>query len=105
MAARNSSWSPGRSMLSVALVASACFVIVAVAANRQDLGDELRRRDSGAGGFALVAESDVPIHGSLRSEQARRDLGFSSEDSVTLARAEIFPSRARRDLPVSGSAR
>jgi ABC-type lipoprotein release transport system permease subunit len=93
MAARNSSWSPGRSMLSVALVASACFVIVAVAANRQELGDELRRRDSGAGGFALVAQSDVPIHGSLRSEQARRDLGFSADDSVVLARAEIFPFR------------
>jgi ABC-type lipoprotein release transport system permease subunit len=93
MAARNSSWSPGRSMLSVALVGSACFVIVAVAANRQELGDELRRRDSGVGGFALVAESDVPIHGSLRSEPGRRDLGLSLDDSATLSRSEVFPFR------------
>jgi ABC-type lipoprotein release transport system permease subunit len=93
MAARNSSWNPGRSMLSVALVGSACFVIVAVAANRQELGDELMRRDSGAGGFALVAEADVPIHGSLRSEQGRRDLGLSHDDSAVLSRAEVFPFR------------
>jgi len=61
MAARNSRWNPGRSVLSVALIASACFVIVTVAASRHHFGNELEDRDSASGGFSLVAESDVPI--------------------------------------------
>ncbi|HET9225693.1 MAG TPA: FtsX-like permease family protein, partial [Thermoanaerobaculia bacterium] len=54
MAARNGAASPGRSLLSVALVACACFVLVTVAANRREAhGDE--------GGFPLYAESAVPV--------------------------------------------
>lgn len=54
MAARNGAASPGRSLLSVALVACACFVLVTVAANRREAdGDEL--------GFPLYAESAVPV--------------------------------------------
>ena len=53
MAARNTSWNPRRSILSVALVASACFVIATVAANRGELADDLLARDSPSGGFGL----------------------------------------------------
>jgi len=61
MAARNSAWNPGRSILSVALVGSACFVIVAVGANRHEFGEELLDRNSGSGGFSLMAQSDAPL--------------------------------------------
>ncbi|MFL6202786.1 MAG: FtsX-like permease family protein [Thermoanaerobaculia bacterium] len=54
MAARNGAASPGRSLLSVALVACACFVLVTVAANRRQAGD-------GEAGFPLYAESAVPV--------------------------------------------
>jgi hypothetical protein len=93
MAARNSSWSPGRSMLSVAMVGSASFVIVAVAGSRQEFGEELVARDSGAGGFALVAETDVPLHQSLDREQDRWDLGFSEEESSRLESVAVYPLR------------
>lgn len=54
MAARNGAASPGRSLLSVALVACACFVLVTVAANRREgHGDQA--------GFPLYAESAVPV--------------------------------------------
>lgn len=54
MAARNGAASPGRSLLAVALVACACFVLVTVAANRRGShGDE--------SGFPLYAESTVPV--------------------------------------------
>jgi len=76
MAARNSSWNPGRSILSVALVACASFVIVAVAANRRDPASEERTIEAGGGGYELIATSDVPLHYDLNSAEARYDLGF-----------------------------
>ena len=76
MAARNSSWNPGRSILSVALVACACFVIVAVAANRRDPASQEHTIEVGGGGYELVATSDVPLHYDLNSAAARYDLGF-----------------------------
>jgi putative ABC transport system permease protein len=54
MAARNGAASPGRSLLSVALVACACFVLVTVAANRREVGE-------GEAAFPLYAESAVPV--------------------------------------------
>jgi putative ABC transport system permease protein len=94
MASRNSSWNPGRSILSVSLMASACFVIVMVAANRGELEEDLVSRASGAGGFSLVAEADVPLHQDLNRSDGRFDLGFSVADDAALARAEVFPFRS-----------
>ena len=59
MAARNGAASPGRSLLSVALVAAACFVLVTVAANRRS--EDAKEIPEGAGGFPLYAESSVPL--------------------------------------------
>jgi len=93
MAARNSAWNPGRSILSVALVGTACFMIVAVGANREEFGAELQRQDSGAGGFALYAESDVPLHLDLDRPEDRFDLGFSDEDETAMEQAHVLPFR------------
>jgi ABC-type antimicrobial peptide transport system permease subunit len=93
MAARNSSWSPGRSILSVALVACACFVIVTVAANRHEFGDELRQKESGSGGFPLLAEADIPLHQDLDRQSDLFELGFSPVDAETLASCSVFPFR------------
>jgi hypothetical protein len=96
LAARNSSWNPGRSVLSVALVACASFVIVVVAANRQEFGEELRSRESPSGGFALVAESQVPIYQSLNRRDDLLALGFDDEQIDRLGEAH---SVAFRVLP------
>ncbi|MCP3978851.1 MAG: ABC transporter permease [bacterium] len=93
MAARNSSWNPGRSILSVALVASASFVIVLVGAFRHDPGHELRSRDSGSGGFALLAESDVPLYQNLNDRDGRSDLGFAQDESASLEPVAVYPFR------------
>lgn len=61
MAARNTSRNPGRSLLSAALVACACFVIIAVGVNRRDLKLNLDDRNSGTGGYPLLAESTIPL--------------------------------------------
>lgn len=96
MAARNSSWSPGRSILSVALVAFASFVIVTVAANHRDPTLETQSMESGTGGFALFATAEIPLHEDLNSPDARFDLGFSDDDEALLAGARIV---ALRSLP------
>jgi len=93
LAARNSSWNPGRSVLSVALVACACFVIVAVGANRQQFGEELRSRESGSGGFALLAESQVPVYQSLNRRDDLLELGFDAEAAARLEGVHTVPFR------------
>jgi ABC-type lipoprotein release transport system permease subunit len=93
MAARNSAWNPGRSILSVGLVASACFVIVALSVNREELGEGFAARDSGSGGFSLIAEADVPLHQDLGSDAGRFDLGFSDDESAALSEASFFAFR------------
>ncbi len=94
-ATRNSARNPGRSLLSVVLVGSACFVLVAVAANRRDAGDEALERDSGTGGFTLVAESDVPLSRDLNDREDLAELGFGAEAQMELARTPIFQLRLR----------
>ena len=96
MAARNSAWNPGRSILSVALVASASFVIVVVGANRSAHAPDVSALDSGSGGFELVAVADVPLHQSLASADGLRELGFDEDEIASLADLE---AAALRRLP------
>ena len=93
MAARNSPRNPGRSMLSAALVGCACFTIVAVESFRHTFGEEVRQTNSGAGGFALMAQADVPLLRDLSSTEGRLALGFSDADSDVLSQSTILPFR------------
>ena len=94
--ARNSRRHPGRSMLCAALVGCACFVIVAVGANRRVSGSahEWSDKSSGTGGFALIAESDIPLHQNLNSPQGRFELGVGREDERLLDGARFFALRS-----------
>ena len=85
MAARNSAWSPGRSILSAALVACATFVIFTVASNYRDPRSEAGATEAGGGGYALMATSEVPLHVDLNAEASRFELGFPSTAEETLA--------------------
>lgn len=85
MAAHNSTRNRARSLLCVTLMACASFVIVVVAANRLHGEIDVTERSSGAGGFTLVAETDVPIYGDLVDE--------SSVAAEALAGVEVVPFR------------
>jgi len=69
IALRNAARNPGRSTLTIGLVATACFLIVAVSAFRLDPVRWTPKRQSGNGGFALVAESDQPIYQDLNAPE------------------------------------
>ena len=58
---RGAAFRPGRSVLSAALIASAAFIIVAVDAFRRGGGELTQDPQSGTGGYALLARSEVPI--------------------------------------------
>ncbi len=99
MGVRNSARHPGRSMLNVALIGCACFVIVAVGANRREAKGvnesqgAMNHPPPGAGGFSLVAESDIPLYHDLNSEAGRFELGFSESASEIMKGAEVVPLR------------
>lgn len=95
LALRNGARNPGRSTLTIGLVGSAIFLIVAVSAFRLDPPDATMRRTSGSGGFTLYAESDLPLYHNLNTPDGRADLGFSSADEKLLAGHEVVSLRVK----------
>jgi len=75
---RGASFRPGRSVLSVALVAAATFLIVAVGVFRHPEGAQGEGPHSEGGGYALVATSLVPLHHDPATEEGREAFGLSS---------------------------
>ena len=96
MGLRNNRRRPGRALLCIALVSAASFILVAVGANRatHPSADELQRVDGGAGGFTLVAESDVPVLRDLDSALGRYELGFNPAHEEQLEGTTVFSLRS-----------
>ena len=65
---------PGRSVLCVALIAFATFLVAAVGAFRRD--DAGGGRESGTGGYTLIAEAAVPVAHDLALESGRAEVGL-----------------------------
>lgn len=93
MALLNNARKPGRSMLCVALVACAAFMIVSVGANRTDFTRLAADRSSGTGGYALLAEADIPLYSDLNTPGGRLDLGFPSSGPLEGDSGYIAPLR------------
>jgi ABC-type lipoprotein release transport system permease subunit len=96
---RNATYRPGRSVLCITLIAAASFIIVAVDAfRRDDSAEAARERHSGGGGYALVAETLLPLVHDPNTPEGRDALnlaggveGRESLDGVTLARLRLRP--------------
>ena len=69
----------GRSLATVALLACGSFLIIAVGANRYDPREGAEQRSSGTGGFALFAESALPVFHDLNSKQGRETYSLDSD--------------------------
>ncbi len=93
---RNATYRPGRSVLCIALIASAAFIIVSVDAFRRKGGMQLDRQ-SGSGGFSLMAESLLPLVHDPNTTTGREALnlatGNPSEElsTVTFTRFRVRP--------------
>lgn len=80
---RNLSRRRGRSLATVAVLASGVFLVLAVGANRRSTA-AAQERSSGTGGFALYGEAAIPILHDLNSQESRRlyDLEGTRFDDV-----------------------
>lgn len=92
---RNATWRPGRSLLCMALMASATFVIVAVGAFRRDTSASSQDRNSGTGGFSLLAETLLPIPYDLNTPAGKLSLSLSDRDISALEGVKFFAFRLR----------
>ncbi len=92
---RNASFRPGRSVLCIALVGAATFIIVSVDAFRRDPASASFEPKSGTGGYELIGESLLPIVHSTKSVEGRDSLNLSSTanelDDVALTRFRLRP--------------
>ena len=73
---RNAARERTRSVLTAGLIATATFLLVAVAAARKDPTGIAPRLDSGNGGFTLVAESTAPLPADPSNPAGRETLGL-----------------------------
>ncbi len=91
MAAANGGRHRSRSILSATLVAAASFMIVTVAAFHEDYTRAELGRASGTGGYALMAEADLPLLRDLASSDGRFELGLGDAEEQALEGASITP--------------
>ncbi len=84
---------PGRSVLSVALIAFATFVIVSVGAFKRGAPENDRDPQSGTGGYTLYAESVVPIMFDPGTRAGRAELGLAENGlhGATVMRFRLRP--------------
>jgi putative ABC transport system permease protein len=89
---RGASERPGRSILSIALIAAAAFILVAAGAFRRGAA-ETEARSSGTGGYPLIAESVVPIVHDPNGEAGREALSITPVplDGVRFVRFRLRP--------------
>ncbi|MCI0338290.1 MAG: FtsX-like permease family protein [Acidobacteria bacterium] len=90
---RNASSRPGRSVLCIALIASAAFIIVSVDSFRREGKAATLDKSSGNGGYPLLAESLLPIVQDPNSEQEREELNLNDETlrDVNITRFRLRP--------------
>jgi ABC-type lipoprotein release transport system permease subunit len=109
---RNAGRFRGRSLLTVTLLATASFLLVAVESFRRTPGREFAAKSGGSGGFNLLAEVDVPVFQPFDREPGRGDLLdrlqaayqkeriIGAELTVKLKEAEAVLATIRAALPL-----
>jgi putative ABC transport system permease protein len=94
---RNATYRPGRSVLCIALIASAAFIIVAVDSFRHRESTTISDKKSGNGGFPLLAESLLPLVHDPNTREGQEALNLTTNDveaplsGVTFQRFRVRP--------------
>jgi hypothetical protein len=87
---RNTSERPGRSVLAVAVIASAIFILVAVDAFRLSAVDPSDRH-SGTGGYSLLVDLDLPLVYNPDSSEGRDVLGLPHGRDIAVDAFRVLP--------------
>ena len=89
---RSATYRPGRSVLSMAVIARATFILIAVSAFRRDGAVATNDPHSGTGGYELMVELLVPIVHDPNSAEGRDALNlFDLDSSVRIDPFRVLP--------------
>lgn len=88
---RNATYRPARSVLAVAVMASATFILIAVDSFRRDGLVDPEDRGSGTGGYSLMVETLLPVVHDPASADGRDLLGLSGLDDVRVTPFRVLP--------------
>lgn len=95
LGARNAGRHPSRSVLTVGLLASATFLIVAVEAFHKETGHEFFDKHGGSGGFTLIAETDVSSYRDLNDPKTQVQWNVTKEQAALLRGVKFHGLRVR----------
>jgi putative ABC transport system permease protein len=87
---RNTTARPGRSVLAIAVIASAAFIVISVDAFRRG-GVDPRDRRSGTGGFPLLVDLNLPLVHDPNGREGREALGLEDAQNVSLVPFRVLP--------------
>ncbi|MGV3532797.1 MAG: FtsX-like permease family protein [Chthoniobacteraceae bacterium] len=87
---RNAARRRGRSLATIAVLASGVFMVVAVDSFRHGPQEATKERRSGTGGFMLVGESALPIYEDLNTRKGQEALAIDPDE---MQRVGIVPMR------------
>ena len=88
---RNTTYRPARSVLSVAVIASATFILMTVDAFRRDAGADAGDRSSGTGAYALFVETLVPVAHDPNTDEGRQALNLMGLEGATIEPFRLLP--------------
>ena len=94
---RNTAYRPARSVLCIALIAFATFVIVAVEAFKRDESATLLDRHSGGGGYPLLVETLLPVVHDLNDPAGRDAMNLPAGAALQNVRFDRFRVRPGDD--------
>ena len=93
---RNATYRPGRSVLSMAVVASATFILISVDAFRRDPGAASTDPTAARGGYALMVDTVLPIVRDPNSPDGRASCWATTSFKDVSVDAVPGASRRRR---------
>jgi putative ABC transport system permease protein len=88
---RNATYRPGRSVLSMAVIASATFILISVDAFRRGETAPTLDRRSGVGGYTLIVETLLPVVHDPNTREGRDALSLFDLQNVTFEPFRLLP--------------
>jgi hypothetical protein len=91
LALRSTAYRPGRSVLSMSVVATATFILISVDAFRRDVDVAQGDKQSGLGGYSLLVETLLPIAHDPNSREGRQALNLDDLENIALEPFRLRP--------------
>jgi putative ABC transport system permease protein len=88
---RNASYRPARSVLAIAVIAAATFILISVNAFRRDTLVDSSNPRSGTGGYPLLVETVMPLIHDPNGPEGREAIGLASMGGVSVEPIRVRP--------------